>query len=89
MHLHVHSVGMVHGQCNAFELLSHVDGCVVIGHQVFMSDFVLSANLVEMSIESPRTLRCLTPISSMSCIPINIALYSTTLLEHGSVSKNA
>ena len=27
--------------------LRHVDGCVVIGHQVFMSDFVLPTNLID------------------------------------------
>jgi len=31
----------------AFELLYYVDDCVVVGHQVFMSDFVLPANLVD------------------------------------------
>ena len=31
----------------AYEFLCHVDGCVVVGHQVFMSDFILSANLVD------------------------------------------
>ena len=30
----------------AFELLRHVNGCIVIGHQVFMSDFILLANLI-------------------------------------------
>jgi len=30
-----------------FESLYHVDGCDVIGHYVFMSDFVLPANLID------------------------------------------
>jgi len=29
------------------KLLHHVDDCVVIRHQVFMSDFILLANLVD------------------------------------------
>jgi len=29
------------------EPLRHVDDCVVIGHQVFMSEFVLPANLID------------------------------------------
>jgi len=31
----------------AFELFCHVNGCIAIGHQVFMSDFILPANLVD------------------------------------------
>jgi len=30
----------------ACELLCHIDSCVVVRYQVFMSDFVLPANLV-------------------------------------------
>ena len=42
-----------------------------------------------MSFESPYASRFLTPISSAICIPIKRALYSVTLLEHGSVNENA
>jgi len=31
----------------AFELLRHVDGRIVVGHQIFMSGFVLSMNLID------------------------------------------
>ena len=73
----------------SFELLCHVDSCIVVGHQAFMSDFVLPRIFLMMSFESLYASRCLTPISSTSCIPVNRALYSVTLLEHGSANENA
>ena len=46
-----------------FEPLGHVDSCVMIRYQVFMSDLVLPANLVNDELESPYTSRFLIPIS--------------------------
>ena len=47
MHLHVYLLARYMVDVEAFELLCHVNGRVVIGHQVFMSDFILLANLVD------------------------------------------
>jgi len=29
------------------ELLGHVNGCVEVGHQIFMLNFILPANLID------------------------------------------
>ena len=45
--LHAHFADVVHDQCRRFKLLCHDSGRIVKGHQVFMSDIILSANLVD------------------------------------------
>jgi len=45
MHLHVLLTRYM-VDVEASELLCHVDGCIVVGHQVFMLDFILPTNLV-------------------------------------------
>ena len=68
------------------ELLYHVDSCAMIGYEVFMSNCILPANLVND--KSPYASRFLTPISSAICTLIKRALYSATLLEHDLVNEN-
>ena len=47
MHLHAHSIGGYIVVVEAFKLLCHVVGCIMMGHQVFKSDSVLPTNLVD------------------------------------------
>ena len=46
MHLHAHFAEWYIVNIEVFKLLCHVNGRVLIGQKVFMSDFVLPANLV-------------------------------------------
>jgi len=49
----------------------------------------VSLNLASLRLASRSCdARCFTPISSVSCIPLDRALYSATLLEHDSIRKN-
>jgi len=73
----------------ALELLYHVDDCVVIKHQVFISDFVLPTNLVDDEFRITACFEKFNLISSASCILIRRTLFSVILLKHGSVNENA
>ena len=66
----------------------NVDGCVVMGNNVFMLDFILSVNLVDdefwinICFEMHDT-------NLFYKLHSDQQLYSTTLLEHDSVRENA
>jgi len=88
-HLHVHSVVEIYGRCWSFKTSLP---CWWLHFGKVLSLHVRSYSprldwwwVMAWSYAS----RCLTPISLTSYIPINRALYSATLLEHGSVNENA
>jgi len=62
---------------------------MVIRYHVFMSNPILSLDLVDDQFGSPKASRYHTPIYRASWRPMSNALYSATLLKQDSVSENA